>query len=395
MKVILSDNVATSTSWRKEENSEKSFGVFTLPAHSNTWKNQELLKDCGLIPYMFHKIYGYKSTMLGCRAGEYSYLDMLPGLRMEFLSDCSDKYEYLGVCVEYLREHYHEMDVLLLYGVHYPFYRVFLEEYRRLRLDGKVYIALDANSSWIDRIEWANPNFSAMLDDCDVITTGSRELWRFLNKKWNRWTIDYIPNGFYNSIGSDINISYEQKENVLLTVGRIGSTQKSNNILLEAFASVHDKLPDWRVHLVGIIDESFKSYIDEYFVKYPTLRDKVIFKGQIDEKEELYSEYARAKVFVLSSVVEGGTPNVVAESLFHGCYQITSEVDAHDDITNCGDIGRVFSPLIAEALADTLLEVCSNEELIRDAFPRILTYAQNNFDWEVIIKRIHHILFGK
>jgi len=370
----------------------KDVGVWAPCSQFLSWKNHELLKDCGLAPYMFNKVYGYKATMLGCKDGEYPYLDLLPGLRMEFLPDCAGYDEHLAENIRYLKTHYNEMDILVLYGA-YPYYQKYLSEYRKLRPDGKVYMALDANCVWMDRTDWTYPGFAAMLDACDVIATSCRKMWRHLNRKWNRWTINYIPNGFYNPTGADLSVTYDQKENILLTVGRLGTEQKANHVLLEAFASVSAELADWRVHLAGAIEESFNPYIDEYFRKYPELRERVVFKGIIEDKNDLYAEYARAKIFILTSTFEGA-PNVIAEALYHGCYQITSEVDAAEDITNCGDIGRSFPIGDVGALSAILREVCRDETLLKDAFPRILTYAKDNFDWEVIIKRLHHMLAG-
>jgi hypothetical protein len=47
--------------------------------------------------------------------------------------------------------------------------------------------------------------------------------------------------------------------------------------------------------------------------------ERVAFTGAITDKAELYSEYAKAKIFALTSTLEGVTPNVYAEALFHGC----------------------------------------------------------------------------
>ena len=373
---------------------QKRVGVWAPASVSLAWINQYLLKDVGLVPYMFHKVFGYDVTMLGCKRGEYPYLDMLSGLRMEFLQDCSDEKTHLILNIEYLREHHKDMDVLVLYGAYFTYFNEYLRVYRELRPDGKVYLALDANSLWVDSMPWTSSEFMSFLDSCDVIATSCRKTWRLLNRKWNRWTINYIPNGFYNTTNKDISVTYNEKENIILTVGRIGIKEKANHILLEAFALVHNEIPEWRVHLVGEIDDSFVLYIEKYFQKYPELSEKVIFKGLIEDKAQLFSEYACAKLFVLTSISEG-MPNVISEALFHGCYQITSNIDAAEDITNNGQIGRIFPINCVSALAEILLEVCSSDDAIREAFPHILEYANNCFSLDLIIKRIHHMLFQK
>ncbi len=50
------------------------------------------------------------------------------------------------------------------------------------------------------------------------------------------------------------------------------------------------ELPGWRVHLVGPVEESFRPYMEGFFEANPELRDRVVFKGMIEDKAELYAE---------------------------------------------------------------------------------------------------------
>jgi glycosyltransferase involved in cell wall biosynthesis len=146
---------------------------------------------------------------------------------------------------------------------------------------------------------------------------------------------------------------------------------------------------------VGGIEEGFKPYIAAYFDRHPELREKVLFKGAITDKTELYAEYAKAKIFALTSRTEGGPPNVVGEALAHGCYMVTSAVDAAEDITDSGRCGRIFPVGNAQALAEILREICPDQALLRDGFDKATACARTHFDWEFIIKRLHHMLYGE
>ncbi len=367
-------------------------GVWTIAVYDGVWSNQQMMKDCGLVPYLLHKVYGFKPAMLGRSAGEYPYMRLMPEMRMEFLPVGAE--EYYDESIRFIQSHSSEMDMLVLCGP-YQHYSVPLREYRKLRPDGKVYMALDMNSGWAETIAFTDPWFVEMLDACDVIATSCRKMREELSRKWNRWTIHYIPNGFYNLTGKPLSVSAEGKENILLTVGRIGTQQKATCILLEAFAAVHTDLHGWRLYLAGGIEEAFRPHIELYFEKYPELREKVFFKGLIEDKTELYAEYARAKVFVLTSYYEGGAPNVVAEALFHGCYMVTSDIDAAEDITDEGNCGRVFPRGDAGALAGILREICPDRTLLRDTFPKTLAYAHRSFDWETNIRHLHRLLYGE
>jgi glycosyltransferase involved in cell wall biosynthesis len=367
-------------------------GAWTIGFNMGLFVNQHLLKDVGLVPYMLGKVYGFTPGILGCEPGEYPYLRYMPEMRLEALPP--EPKEYAEACARFLRGHAEEMDLVCMVGA-YPFYRQFLDEYRKLRPDGKAYMALDANIFWTDRMNWVSPEFCAILDRCDVIATSGRALQRHLNRKWNRWAINYVPNGFFNPTGQNIEATFAQKENVLLTVGRIGLPEKGHDTLLEAFAQAFDALRGWRLHMVGAVEEGFKPYVVQYFERYPHLRESVIFKGLIENKSALYAEYARAKVFALTSHVEGGAPNVAAEALFHGCYMVTSTIDACEDITNRGECGMIFPVGDTARLAEILREICAEDSLFEAKFASTLAYAKNNFDWELIIKRLHHLLYGQ
>jgi glycosyltransferase involved in cell wall biosynthesis len=266
-----------------------------------------------------------------------------------------------------------------------------LQAYRQKRPDGKVYLYLDANSSWMDNIPWKIPLIFDSLSKCDLISTSCVKMSEFLNKKWPNFIVNHIPNGFY-LVGADTQVC-PNKENIILTVGRIGTEQKANDILMAAFAIVSNVLPGWKLRLAGPIQESFHKIIDDYFKAFPYLKNRVEFLGNITDKGKLYAEYSKAKIFALTSIFEGGAPNVVAEALFHGCFTLTSEVDAAKDITNYGKCGRSFPIKDFKALSEILLKVCSDKKIWETAAENSIKYAKSHYDWDLISNRINHLLF--
>ncbi len=101
------------------------------------------MKDCGIIPYMLHKNHGFRSVMVGAGNFEpekYPYLEKyVRGLEMDFLPE-----DTLQARLEYIKAHAAEMDLLILHGPykeHFPY----VEYYKRLRPDGKIYLATDMN----------------------------------------------------------------------------------------------------------------------------------------------------------------------------------------------------------------------------------------------------------
>jgi glycosyltransferase involved in cell wall biosynthesis len=184
------------------------------------------------------------------------------------------------------------------------------------------------------------------------------------------------------------------KENIILTVGRIGHGQKNNEELLIAFARVSNILNGWTVRLVGPVEPRFQTFINNYFTARPDLKDRVIFTGAIYNKGELYGEYAKAKIFALTSRFEG-FPNVYAEALFHGCMFVTSNIDAADDIINFGELGLKYNLGNIDALSGALVRLCSNasHSAFQTHIPKALNYAAKHYDWTRNAKRLAYMLF--
>jgi len=204
----------------------------------------------------------------------------------------------------------------------------------------------------------------------------------------------YFPNGFYNPKNIKIVAESSKKENTIITVGRIGADQKNNMELMIAFAKASDALKNWKLKLIGDIEPEFQPIINDFITAFPDLKERIIFTGAITDKVELYNEYAKAKIFALTSLSEGGTPNVYAEALFHGCMFITSDIDAADDITNCGELGMKYKRGDIDELTRSLIKLCSNadESAFSKHIPKSLNYAAKYYDWNRNAKKLAYAL---
>lgn len=352
------------------------------------WHNVELMKDKGLIGYTLAKEIGATPIMFFCAEDElYAYTKELSGLELIFTDkEVGMKRPYDN----FLRENYENMDIMIFNGIYFETLD-FLDAYRKLRPDGKVFCGLDMSLIWFERMEWHHKQVQNCANQCDWIATSCRNVRDVVNAHPDvNFSCHYFPNGFYNPQKLPIVADASQKENVILTVGRIGTTEKNNEELLDAFALIAEKIPTWTVRLVGGVDPRFQSYLDAYFAKYPNLKERIIFTGAIYDKATLYAEYAKAKIFALTSPKEGGTPNVYAEALFHGCMFATSNIDAADDITNDGKLGISYTLGDTEALASGLLALCqkSDPEQLSLHIQDALAYANRYFDWERNAKKL-------
>lgn len=360
--------------------------VLAFPWQSG-WKNVELTKDCGLIPYLLHKNHGMQCTMVGAKMEPYPYLDAyVKGLTMDFLETGSIQEKE-----QYILNHGKETDVLLLRGAYEQNGRL-ATAYKKVNPAGKIYVGLDANSHWMDRILWTRPEFIQFMKQCDVIATSCKALQRHLNEKWP-WNIEYIPNGYWHYGVGHTAVDFSKKSNVILTVSRLGTLQKATDDLLEAFALVAKKLPDWELRLVGSIEAGFQKSINDFFEKYPELSSQITFVGPISDKKQLFAEYLNAKVFALPSSFEGGTPNVIAEALSAGCVTAVTKFDAWEDAIDNGNCGMAVEVGNVSEIAQMLYCLCTRDDL-KQLSDNAYQYALRNYDMQQITAKLYEMLFG-
>lgn len=351
------------------------------------WYNVELTKDCGLIPYLLYKNFGLDVTMVGADKDTYTSLDTyVKGLNMEYLPSGSEEEK-----IEYLRKYGKEIDCLLLRGG-YLHNGIFAETYKQINAEGKIYVGLDANSHWMDRISWDDPAYIRFMESCDVIATSCKALQEHLNEKWP-WKIEYLPNGYYGFNTVPKEPVFDNKQNTILTVARIGTKQKANHVMLEAFALIANKIPEWKLKLVGNMEEEFKSYLTEYFDKYPQLVSRVEFTGPIYNKEVLFKEYLSAKIFTLTSVFEGGCPNVLGEALTAGCAIGVTKFDAWEEAIDSGRCGVAAEIDDVFSVAKMYLYLCTTANL-QQMSKNAYEYARRNYDMEKIVSKLYEMLFG-
>ena len=162
---------------------------------------------------------------------------------------------------------------------------------------------------------------------------------------------------------------------------------------MNAFALIANRLPDWKLKLVGSIDPAFQPFIDRFFTEHPDLTSRIEFTGVISDKEKLFAEYQKAKIFALPSTFEGGTPNVVSEALTAGCAMAVTKFDAWEDAIDEGNCGMAADINDLNGFADILETLCRHPEL-ETLSKNSYTYAMRNFDMEAIVAKLYELLFG-
>jgi glycosyltransferase involved in cell wall biosynthesis len=136
---------------------------------------------------------------------------------------------------------------------------------------------------------------------------------------------------------------------VILAVGRLVD-QKQHATLIEAFAAIADRIPEWRVVIVG--DGPLRGDLEAQIDRLD-LSDRVTLAGQVEDPRPFY---ASAGLFVLPSNYEG-TSNALLEAASAGLPCIVSEETAPPRTASILPSVPAGSP---DALAVRMLAACAD-----------------------------------
>lgn len=114
-------------------------------------------------------------------------------------------------------------DILMVIG-YYDFNLRIIEKFKSIHPSGKVYLKLDLNRHWLSRIGFNEQNIN-LLNNCTLISVESKNLKKTIDSTWPI-KVEHIPNGFYDFFNSNV-VKYSDKENTILTVGRLGTYEKA------------------------------------------------------------------------------------------------------------------------------------------------------------------------
>ncbi len=366
----------------------KKYKMCVIPAFP--LENVQLLKDRVIFPYACFRAFGESLRLVTKSTGDYPYLSYLEGAQLVTLPENEP---HMESAVHYITEHREEIDLLFLFGARGE-YMELARTYKSLRPDGIIYLKLDANIDWVNALPFSCKPFSGFLQNCDIISCEARRLQSLLYKKWQR-PVDYIPNGVYYPLYPESeDVRFEEKENIILTVGRLGDIQKNSLLLLYAYALAFPSFKEpWDLVMVGSVTPEFQADYGDFCKRFPPLAPHVHLTGNIADKQTLHQYYRRAKIFALPSRGEGGSPNVFSEAAIFGCTIVTTGVDAASDMTDNGRVGRI-SPDIEDfdGFAKELSSLCLDPDYLAHNFHEMRTYIKEFFDYERLARRLQMLI---
>lgn len=336
----------------------------------------ELGKDVILVPYYLGKILGYQVEVC-CgypdEIAEQVNSAELGGLKFVRRNLTHHAYQRIPIYLNYLLQKAAQIDLLMCF--HWKpetFINILL--YRFLNKKGKIYIKLDtelgrewelSHRSFIGQFI-RRKLYTALLKKIDILscetTQGYHNLCNnthfgpLLQKK-----LIYMPNAFDENRFNDLNLTkrtYEEKDNLMITVGRLGHHQKNTEMLLETLKQTY--LKDWIFILIGPWEEGFEHTLEQFYQEAPHMENHVCFTGRIDDKKELWKWYDKAKVFVCTSRWES-YGIVMDEAKYFSNYLVSTPVGAAQDITEEGKYGTLIAQDDVQSLSNVLTKIVTGE----------------------------------
>lgn len=350
-------------------------------------ENVHLMKDVGQIPICLKRDFGYDTFLVTYRNGEYPYLsNEAKGLKIQFINQSIWGKIADGIC--FIWKNRKSIDVLNVYHLNLSSF-VWINFFRLVRKKrALVYLKLDANHMEIEKIQGKSLRALAKritLQKADIVSAETVMIKEAL-QRYRKAEILYIPNG-YLPMDTPETESAINKENIILTVGRLGSYSKAAELLVDAFIYAEIS-PTWKLVLAGPVSEEFAKWIEERIKKYPKMRNRILVAGQIEDKEVLREWYQKAKIFVLPSRWES-FGIVLIEALLAGDYLITSDtVLAARDLIQNSDMGMIFPSGSIEELKKMLEEATARDIDWDKNAKQIIKSVEGRFLWKNILQTL-------
>ncbi len=325
-------------------------------------------KDPGAYAYSLSKYAGWDT--------EYAYFNNEKIRDPYFEKHC--KLIYLGaeqdynkeyfVVAEWFKKNIQNYDVLMLFNYGGNTYKT-ANMAKKYNSHIKVYAKLDMNKNGFSHF-YDGTLLRKIKASIEVIKNRNIDLFTVENKYYLnvlkdelpfRGRIKYLPN-CVSSQKVDLNvIDCIRKENIVITVGRLGDWHKHNELLVEAIERFPEDIKKtWKVYFVGPLTQEFNEYINEKMNNDKLLNEIICLKGPVIDRMQLYKLYARSKIFVLTSRSESFGIAAI-ESMYFGCYPILTDYGTVvKDITNNGEYGDIVPQDDCELLANKILERAYN-----------------------------------
>lgn len=363
-----------------------------------------LYKDPATIPYCMAKL-GYDARYVSFLREEQIPKDMrdsLSPMNLESIEDdVQGNYSKVGCsmsALKYIWNNAKQIDVLNLYFLKFSILYAIIYKIRNPH--GKLYVKLDMNvddmirqeSDKIERIRrWVYKLYLHLF--VDIVSAETSKAIEYMKTRYHVEApkLQYIPDGLNDYFVQSNHIAikpYEEKENLIITVGRIGTHQKNSEYMLDALEKVGD-LKGWKFLFVGNVENCFQNEVTLFYERNPQLKECVKFIGACYDRQKLFDIYNRAKVFCLTSRYESfGIVNVEAQ--WFGGYLLTTPVPSAIDFVETNEnLGKIVHS--SDELADEIKKIICGETDLSVGFNERVEHGKR-FAWSRICQQLDDCL---
>ena len=174
---------------------------------------------------------------------------------------------------------------------------------------------------------------------------------------------------------------------ILLAVGRM-EAQKGFDVLIDAFAGIADRFPDWMLAIAG---EGSRRIALEAQTRDAGLESRVVLLGRVGN---LADWYRRADLFVLSSRFEG-FPNALIEAMAHGCAVVSFDCDTGPrDIVHDNVDGFLVQPVGDADSLSRVLEAAMADDAVRSRLANNALAVAQRFSLDRVMRSWDEVLIG-
>jgi glycosyltransferase involved in cell wall biosynthesis len=366
------------------------------------YKDLHFYKDPGQIPYRL-SLRGYDSRIV-CfgKSGDFPVTGK--HLRVDPLPDRCLSRKFNAGLILYLLKNSGKIDILNLF--HYSWSSLLSAFiYKIVNRSGFVYLK-------IDDCVFAREGINAAVRDIDFLSlkgSGMKGRFkshiasRFFTTKVDLWSIEDEKSReilearysfckgklitVYNGHTADLHGAPEypglsDKENIIVTAGRLGSFQKAVEVVLDAYTKVAE-VSDYNLHLAGPSTPQFRTDLEKYLNDNPSLINRVFYHGALS-RDDLYRLFNRSRILCLPSRFEG-LAIVYPEAMYYGNVVVTTGHVALVPVIETYSTGLAVDRDDSSGLVQAILKLIFNPVQMDQMAEKAHIVSSAIFNWESII----------
>jgi len=192
----------------------------------------------------------------------------------------------------------------------------------------------------------------------DKIIVQTEEIKKYYLNTIKSYRLKIIANPIDPQLAKFRNDSVNQKENIILNVGRLNH-QKNQELLIKAFCNIPHT--DWKLLIVGEGDqrEFYQNIINEL-----NEQENIQLVGRINT---IHEEYTKANIFAFTSNYEG-FPNALIEAMYFGLPCISTDCPTGPSELIDDNKNGFLIPIDNQKILEQKLSQLMKDEKLRNIF---------------------------